>query len=106
MARSAGAMGRTRPATTGSTAGQSKGVGALVEMLAARSPTPRLQHVQDAQAVGRSRGGRTSKIHALADACDRPVAFVLTPGNIADITVAPVLLHTVAAPARECQIFW
>jgi transposase len=53
-----------------------------------------------AQAVGRSRGGRTSKIHALADACGRPVAFALTPGNIADITVAPVLLAAVAAPAR------
>ena len=53
-----------------------------------------------AQAVGRSRGGRTSKIHALADACGRPVAFALTPGNIADITMAPVLLDAVAAPAR------
>src|SRR6516165_5029798 len=35
------------------------------------------------EAVGRSRGGRTSKIHALADDRGRPVAFALTPGNVA-----------------------
>ena len=36
----------------------------------------------------------------LADACGRPVALMLTPGNVADITVAPVLLGTVAPPRR------
>src|SRR6478735_10631026 len=41
-----------------------------------------------AQAVGRSRGGRTSKIHCLADDRGRPVAFALTPGNVADISMA------------------
>ena len=40
-----------------------------------------------AQAIGRSRGGRTSKIHALANAQGKPIAFVLTPGNVADISV-------------------
>ena len=39
------------------------------------------------QAVGRSRGGRTSKVHCLADPCGRPVAFALTPGNVADISL-------------------
>jgi len=34
-----------------------------------------------AQAIGRSRGGRTSKIHALANAQGKPIAFVLTPGK-------------------------
>lgn len=52
------------------------------------------------QAVGRSRGGRTSKIHALADDLGRPVAFTLTPGNIADISVARELLDTLAPPKR------
>jgi hypothetical protein len=33
-----------------------------------------------AQAIGRSRGGRTTKIHALTDACCRPIAFLLTGG--------------------------
>ena len=50
------------------------------------------------QAVGRSRGGRTSKIHSLADDRGRPVAFALTPGNVADITMAVPLLETVPRP--------
>jgi transposase len=33
------------------------------------------------QAVGRSRGGRTSKVHCLADHRGRPVAFALTPAT-------------------------
>ena len=40
------------------------------------------------EAIGRSRGGRTSKIHALADDRGRPVAFALTPGNVADVVMA------------------
>ena len=53
-----------------------------------------------AEAVGRSRGGRTSKIHALADDRGRPVAFALTPGNVADITMAIPLLSAVDKPKR------
>jgi transposase len=52
------------------------------------------------EAIGRSRGGRTSKVHALADACGRPVAFILTPGNTADNVVAPALLALVK-PSRR-----
>ncbi len=51
-----------------------------------------------AQAVGRSRGGRTSKIHCLADDRGRPVAFALTPGNVADISMAVPLLGAVTSP--------
>jgi len=62
---------------------------------------PRVEKKGDAiQAVGRSRGGRTSKIHALADHLGRPVAFTLTPGNIADISVAKDLIETVPTPQR------
>jgi transposase len=53
-----------------------------------------------AQAVGRSRGGRTSKIHCLADDRGRPVAFALTPGNVADISMAMPLLAAIARPNR------
>jgi transposase len=53
-----------------------------------------------AEAIGRSRGGRTSKIHALADDRGRPVAFALTPANVADITMAAPLLGAVARPKR------
>jgi transposase len=52
------------------------------------------------QVIGRSRGGRTSKIHALANAQGKPIAFVLTPGNVADITVASTLLDDIAPPCR------
>ena len=38
------------------------------------------------QAIGRSRGGRTTKIHGIADSQGRLFRFCLTPGNIADIT--------------------
>jgi transposase len=51
------------------------------------------------QAIGRSRGGRTTKIHALIDAAGRPLAFHLTGGNIADITVAAPLLREIAPSA-------
>lgn len=52
------------------------------------------------QAIGRSRGGPTTKIHALTDGCGRPVAFTLSPGNHADISEAPALLDKCPAPAR------
>src|SRR5215203_5581103 len=52
------------------------------------------------QAVGRSRGGRTSKIHCLADDRGRPVAFALTPGNVADISMALPLLSAMSKPKR------
>jgi hypothetical protein len=45
------------------------------------------------QAIGRSRGGRTTKIHALSDPDCGPCAFHLTPGQDADIAAAPALLE-------------
>lgn len=52
------------------------------------------------QAIGRSRGGRTTKIHALCDVQGRPHAILLTGGNIADITAAANLVSA-AAPSAE-----
>lgn len=51
------------------------------------------------QAIGRSRGGRTTKIHALSDPLCRPVVLHLTPGQDADIATAPDVL-TLAPPMR------
>lgn len=51
------------------------------------------------QAIGRSRGGRTTKIHALADGCGRLYALLLSPGHSHDIRSARALLSSVAAPA-------
>ncbi|HYQ91362.1 MAG TPA: transposase [Candidatus Competibacteraceae bacterium] len=44
-----------------------------------------------AEALGRSRGGFSTKIHALTDALGNPVDFVLTGGQAADITQAEAL---------------
>ena len=54
------------------------------------------------QAIGHSRGGRTTKIHGIADSQGRLFRFSLTPGNIADITAA----HELAAklPSNGCLI--
>lgn len=45
-----------------------------------------------AQAIGPSRGGRTTKLHLITDLLGRPIALHLTPGNTADIKAAPTLL--------------
>ena len=45
------------------------------------------------QAIGRSRGGRTTEIHALTDGLGRPVAFHLTGGQAADCRAAKELLN-------------
>ena len=51
------------------------------------------------QAIGRSRGGLTTKIHAIVDALGNPVALSLTPGQAADITQAAPLLDQVEPAA-------
>jgi transposase len=49
------------------------------------------------QAIGRSRGGRTTKIHALTDALRRPIAFMLAGGQVADCTAGAALLERLPA---------
>uniref|UniRef100_UPI0038D004DB IS5 family transposase n=1 Tax=Gluconobacter thailandicus TaxID=257438 RepID=UPI0038D004DB len=51
------------------------------------------------QALGRSRGGLTTKIHMLADTFGRPLRFRVTPGQASDITSAPDLLEGQKADA-------
>ncbi len=47
---------------------------------------------QAAQALGRSRGGFSTKIHIVVDALGNPLDFVLTGGQAADVNQAPTLL--------------
>ena len=47
------------------------------------------------QAVGRSRGGRNTKIHALADAKGRLIAILLTGGEAHDCPIAERLIRRV-----------
>ncbi len=46
---------------------------------------------QDQEALGRSRGGFTTKIHALVDALGNPLDYILTGGQRNDITQASLL---------------
>lgn len=46
---------------------------------------------QAEESLGRSRGGLTTKIHALVDGLGNPLKFILTPGQQHDITQAEPL---------------
>ena len=59
------------------------------------APAPPQKKNGNNQAIGRSRGGLTTKIHAVVDALGNPVALALTPGQAADITQAAPLLDEV-----------
>ena len=52
------------------------------------------------QAVGRSRGGRNTKIYALADAKGRLIAIQLTGGEAHDCPVAERLIRRVKPSKR------
>jgi transposase len=54
---------------------------------------PAKQGGQAAQALGRSRGGFSSKIHIVVDALGNPLDFVLTAGQVHDLKQAPTLLQ-------------
>ena len=49
------------------------------------------------QAIGRSRGGLSTKIHALVDALGNPIGFHLTGGEAHDLVGADHLLPTMDA---------
>ena len=44
------------------------------------------------QHMGRSRGGLTSKVHAVVDVNGLPVRLDLSPGKAHDINICPILL--------------
>ena len=48
------------------------------------------------EALGRSRGGLTTKVHAVIDGLGRPLCFLLTPGQAADCRQARALLEGLA----------
>jgi transposase len=52
------------------------------------------------QAIGRSRGGRTTKIHAVTDEHCRPIAFSITGGQVPDCVAAHALLDNLP----ECDV--
>jgi len=52
------------------------------------------------QEIGRSRGGRTTKIHAVANASGNLIAFDLSAGQIGDVRSAPGLIETLPKAAQ------
>jgi transposase len=50
-----------------------------------------------AQAIGRSRGGLSTKIHVAVDALGNPLRLILTPGQINDCTQAEALIDGITA---------
>src|ERR1700690_3692188 len=51
------------------------------------------------QALGRSRGGLTTKIHMLVDTLGRPLRFKLAPGQEGDVVQAPAMIEGFKARA-------
>lgn len=51
------------------------------------------------QAIGRSRGGLTTKIHASVDALGNPLRLILTGGQVADVTQGQALIEKIDAGA-------
>lgn len=66
---------------------------------------------QEVQALGRSKGGFTTKIHALIDALGLPIKFILTPGQSSEIKEAPGLIKDIKGAnilgdkAFDCDTF-
>jgi transposase len=52
---------------------------------------------REAQAIGKTKGGWNTKVHALVDRAGMPQALSLSPGNEADVSHAPEILETLAA---------
>lgn len=69
------------------------------------------KNTQEKEALGRSKGGFTTKIHALVDALGNPIKFILTPGQRHDITQAKSLSENIkdipilADKAYDCDEF-
>jgi transposase len=83
---------------------QWRGRGARSDAGQHRRPRPpargRRQGGQDGQALGRSRGGFTTKLHLRCDARGLPLALVLTPGEAHETRAFADLVEGLAAGTR------
>ena len=83
------------------------------EKLARQCAAEGLDHVQSrfiaapaaekgalAHGIGRTKGGRNTKLHAVCDAKGRPLVLLLTPGNVHDCKVAQRCIEAMP-PAAE-----
>ena len=58
------------------------------------------QRWAEKNAIGRTRGGITTKIHAATDKCGKPLFLTISRGTVNDVQVGPFLLKRL--PARHC----
>ena len=58
---------------------------------------PTVKKTERSRCMGRSRGGLTTKLHALVDANGLPITLKLTPGQAHDGRSAEDMLHSVEA---------
>jgi hypothetical protein len=67
---------------------------------------PALKKGNEDEAIGRSRGGLSTKISIAVDALGNPVRFILTAGQVADICQAEGLIDGVSfeKPARRQEL--
>jgi len=66
-----------------------------------KNPDP-VETNRASQAIGRSRGGLSTKIHALVDGRGLPLATLLTPGQAGDNPALAPLLASIRVPRRGC----
>jgi len=59
---------------------------------------PAAQKGEQNQAIGISRGGRSTKIHAIVDSKGRPLNFTVTGGQVHDSQVVGDILDTPRPP--------
>lgn len=64
-----------------------------------KEPEQQLDEAQAEQALGRSKGGFSTKIHAAVDALGNPLRLRLTPGQAHDLPQAQSLLEGIEAQA-------
>ena len=67
----------------------------MIDSTIVRSHACSAGFLQEREALGRSRGGFSTKIHALTDALGNPLHFILTPGQRNDITQAEKLVDSI-----------
>src|SRR5215475_1704761 len=108
------ALGTGKTFTDGSAAGRRPGCGngclstsparpttntpcSTARLCGRTSTAPALPKKDEDQAIGKSRGGLSTKIHALVDALGNPLAFLLTPGQTHDLVGADARLPQMAA---------
>ena len=67
----------------------------------AHQPSADPRKAGEDQAIGRSRGGQTTKIHALTDDIGRPHVLLITAGNVPPPISATWAAGTIGAPVRS-----